>query len=360
MSLAQRLQQQINRDGPISVANYMTLCLLDPKDGYYPTRDPIGAGADFITAPEVSQIFGELIGVWVANGWAEMGQPETLHLAEPGPGKGTMMSDILRAARAAPELSAALQIHLIETSAALVAVQAKTLQAFAQPLRWADHLGDTGSGPLIVVANEFLDCLPVRQFVSRQGGWFERFVACNEPDQFQYVLGQTPVAKQDLAAIPPNLRKAADNSLVEIRPAVQGLLDVLSERSQNDPVLALFIDYGPAISEPGDTLQAVSAHQKVDPLQKQGHVDLTSRVDFAETARAAKARGLAVAGPVTQAEWLQNMGLMQRAADLSTRHPDQRAKIARQVHRLSDPDEMGALFKCMAIYSDTLPKPAGF
>ena len=344
----------------MSVARYMTICLLDPKDGYYPTRDPIGAGADFITAPEVSQMFGELIGMWLVHNWHVMGEPALVNLAEAGPGKGSMMSDILRASRIAPKFSNALQVHLLEASAALVAVQAKVLGGFAQPIRWTDDLADTGSGPLFLVANEYVDCMPIRQFVRTASNWHERLVAFDEGGDLQFVLDPVPLAAKDIELIAPNLQQAPPDSLVEVRPSLAGLFDPLARRAQTDPVLALFVDYGPAKSEAGDSFQAVSRHKKVNPLNRPGEVDLTAQVDFSELARAAKMSGLQVSRPVSQGQWLHQMGLMDRAGILAGSSPKARQQIARQVHRLSDASEMGELFKFMAVWSPGLSAPAGF
>jgi len=360
MSLTSRLQRQIHQDGPMSVARYMTICLLDPSHGYYPTRDPIGAGADFITAPEVSQMFGELIGVWLAANWQKMDQPKTINLVEAGPGKGSMMSDILRASAAVPEFSQALHIHLIEASAALVAVQAKTLGSFTQPISWTDHLSDTGSGPLMLVANEYVDCLPVRQFIRKPDHWHERLIGLDEAGEFQFILDPSPLAAKDIELIAPELRNAAQDTLVEVRPSLAALFDPLAKRAETDPVMALFIDYGPAISETGDSFQAISKHKKVNPLRLSGEVDLTARVDFAELGRAARTAGFEVSAPITQGQWLQKMGLLERAAVLAAKSSQTRNKIARQVHRLSDAREMGELFKFLAVWSPGLSKPAGF
>ncbi|MCF6293406.1 MAG: SAM-dependent methyltransferase [Robiginitomaculum sp.] len=360
VNLSRRLLRQISQDGPISVAHYMTLCLLDPRHGYYPTRDPIGAGADFITAPEISQIFGELVGIWLANCWQAMANPKTTQLVELGPGKGTMMSDILRTARSVPEFSKSIQVHLLEASAALVAVQAKTLGSFAQTINWTDDLNDTGSGPLLLVANEYLDCLPVRQFVRKNDFWFERLIGLSETNELQFTLSPTPLAQTEMKLIPPNLLQASDNTLVEIRSGLSGFFDPLAERAKTDPVIALFIDYGPASSQAGDSFQAVSKHQKVDPLKRAGEVDLTAQVDFTELKRMAEQAGLLTSNIVTQGSWLQQMGLLERAAALSSGKLGARAKIARQVHRLSDDNEMGELFKVMAVYSKGISMPVGF
>ncbi|VAV90011.1 SAM-dependent methyltransferase, MidA [hydrothermal vent metagenome] len=360
MALIERLQRQIHQAGPLSVAHFMTLCLLDPVDGYYPTKDPIGAGADFITAPEVSQMFGELIGIWLIHVWEQLGKPQRLNLVEFGPGKGTMMSDVLRTARSVPAFSSALNVHLIEASAALVAVQAQTLGPFEQPMNWCDHLRETADGPLVVLANEYLDCLPVRQFVRQKDTWFERLVDCTPAGELQYVLANAPLSPLDIEQIPAGLRAAEPDSLIELRPGMDELFAALKDRAKADPVIGLLIDYGPASSECGDTLQAVFCHKKVDPLLRPGQVDLTARVDFASVSELAKTHGFTVTGPLEQGKWLQQMGIMQRAAALMSNGQAKKSVIARQVHRLTDADEMGNLFKVLAISSDKTHKLAGF
>lgn len=360
MSLTNRLIRRIRETGPVPVAEYMTLCLLDPKDGYYPTRDPIGAGADFITAPEVSQMFGELIGVWVAQAWAAMGEPEIFNIAEAGPGKGTMLADMLRVLAKAPGLGTAIRLHLIEASAALMAVQAQTLSTFPQAAHWCDSIAMTGQGPMVLLGNEFLDCLPVRQFVFHAGHWRERMVDMDEDGSFIFTLAQSPLPEADVQLWLPQVKSPQANMLVEARPGVHTLVQALADRAKSAPVVALFIDYGQAGFEPGDTLQAVSGHKKVDPLARPGEVDLTARVDFSELSRIAQTAGFSVSGPVSQAGFLDRMGLMQRASVLRTARPDQRSKIARQVHRLTDDQEMGELFKVIAICSPDLPTLPGF
>lgn len=360
MSLAERLATRIRETGPISVAEYMTLCLLDPVDGYYPTRDPIGAGADFITAPEVSQMFGEMIGIWVAQVWAAMGEPDTLNLAEAGPGKGTMMADTLRVLSKVRGLNTALELHLIEASAALMAVQAQTLAPYPQAAHWCDAIAKTGTGPLVLLGNEYLDCLPVRQFIFHRGRWHERMVGLDEAGAFIFSIAATPLPQTDVQLWLSHVGEPHEDMLVEVRPGVHTLVQELADRAEQVPMAALFIDYGPARFEPGDTLQAVSAHEKVSPLSRPGEVDMTARVDFSEISRLAKAQGLQVLGPVTQAGFLAQMGLMQRAAALTSARPDQRGKIARQLHRLTDAQEMGDLFKVIAVTSPGLSGLPGF
>jgi NADH dehydrogenase [ubiquinone] 1 alpha subcomplex assembly factor 7 len=271
-----------------------------------------------------------------------------------------MMSDILRTAHSIPEFCKSLQVHLIEASAALIAMQAKTLGGFPQTINWTDALNDTGSGPLLLVANEYLDCLPVRQFVRQKDFWFERLIALSDTDELQFTLSTTPLAETELKLIPPALRQAPDNTLAEIRNGLAGFFEPLAERAKTDPVMALFIDYGSAKSEAGDSFQAVSKHQKVDPLKRSGEVDLTAQVDFAELSRIANQAGLLTSNIITQGSWLQQMGLLERAAALSSGQTGTRAKIARQVHRLTDNSEMGELFKVMAVYSKGLSVPVGF
>jgi NADH dehydrogenase [ubiquinone] 1 alpha subcomplex assembly factor 7 len=359
--LLERLAARIASDGPISVAAYMADALYDARAGYYRVKDPIGAGADFVTAPEISQMFGELVGLWAVQSWLDLGAPAAFDLIELGPGRGTMLADALRAGRLKPEFLAAARVTLVEASPALQAVQARTLEAAPCPMAWMERL-PAGERPLIVLANEFLDCLPVRQFVKHDGVWRERVVGLDPaaPGRLAFQLAPGPLAARDLALVPPTLRDAPDDALVEVRPGVESLVDTLAARFATAPGRALFIDYGPAESEVGDTLQAIKAHQKVDALAFPGEADLTARVDFAELARLAQAAGLEVAGPVAQGAWLKALGIEHRAAALRQARPDQKSTIARQLHRLTDNAEMGGLFKALAISSPGLPAAAGF
>ncbi|PHS25843.1 MAG: SAM-dependent methyltransferase [Robiginitomaculum sp.] len=359
-TLSKRLAARIRAGGPISAGVYLNEALFDPCEGFYATKDPIGAGEDFITAPEVSQIFGELIGLWLAGCWQAMQRPSPVRLVEFGPGRGTMMKDILRAARAVPGFAKALDVNLIEASPALINVQAGMLGSAPCPVNWVHALKDVPSGPCLIVANEYLDCLPIRQFVRQNGAWFERMVDVDETGDFGFVISSAPASAPEIDMIPPDLRDSEDGALVEVRPAIALMMDELATRFTADPGAALFIDYGPAKSEPGDTLQAIAGHEKVDPLVAPGSADLTTRVDFAEIARAANTAGLSVAGPVSQGQWLKRLGLEYRAADLMRKNPNQKQKLARQVHRLMDEKQMGDLFKVMAVYAKDLPAPEGF
>lgn len=356
--IADRLRDRIRQTGPMSIAAFMTEALFDPRDGYYATKDPIGAGADFITAPEISQMFGELMGLWAAQSWMDMGKPGAFQLVELGPGRGTMMADALRAARTVPGFMDAAHVVLIEASAALKAVQAQTLGPTGAQIRWVDRLESVPPGPAIVLGNEFLDCLPVRQAIRRGDAWHERMIGLDADEAFVFVLG--PPLGADADFIPERLRDAPEDSLVELRPGDRQVVDALAARFAEAPGRALFIDYGPALSETGDTLQAVKAHKKVPPLEAPGTADLTARVDFESLAAAARAAGLAVSGPVTQGDFLIGLGLEARAAALCQAAPDKRALFARQVWRLTDAEQMGTLFKLVCLDADGLPAPPGF
>ncbi|PWE16871.1 SAM-dependent methyltransferase [Marinicauda salina] len=337
----------------------MAEALFDPVAGFYATKDPLGAGADFITAPEISQMFGELVGLWAVESWRAMGAPNPVRLVELGPGKATMMHDALRAGRLAPDFLHAARVTLVEASPALKMVQARTLADSPVPVDWAGALEDVPAGPSIVLANEFLDCLPIRQAVKHEGRWRERCVGIDPEDEtgFAFMLGAALGADETL--IPAALRGAPDGTLVELRPGDAQIVETLAGRFRTDPGRALFIDYGAAESEAGDTLQAIRAHEKVDPLDAPGTADLTAWVDFARLAETARAAGLAVHGPAGQGDFLAGLGIEARAAALAQTRPDRKATIARQLHRLTDPAEMGALFKVMAISSPALPDPPG-
>ncbi len=358
--IADRLRERIAEGGPISVAAFMTQALFDPMEGFYATKDPIGAGADFITAPEISQMFGELIGLWTAQSWLDMGKPDPVQLVELGPGRGTMMADALRACRAVPGLLDAIQVTLIEASAALKAVQAKTLGPSGAQIRWVDRIEAVPPGPAIIIGNEFLDCLPLRQAIRRDGQWHERLIGLDDEDSREFVFVLGPPLGIDENLIPQRLRDAPENSLVELRPGDRQIVDALSSRFADHPGRALLIDYGPATSETGDTLQAVRTHRKVPPLEQPGTADLTARVDFESLIAAARERGLTAYGPVEQGSFLLGLGMESRAAALSQARPGQRSVIARQVWRLTDEQQMGQLFKLVCLDSAGLPPPPGF
>jgi len=359
-ALAARLRERIARDGPISVHNYMEACLTDRRAGYYATRQPIGAAGDFITAPEISQVYGELIGAWAASVWQGMGAPSSVVVAELGPGRGTLMRDALRVWRNVPAFLACVSVALVETSPVLETAQRETLSDFPAPLRWYAALEDVPSGPLILFANEFMDALPVRQTVRQGGVWRERTVLCAANGALTFGAG----ALVEPDALPPWLRgtDASEGAIVEIRPDASKLIETLAARAEEASVAALIADYGPAESGIGDTLQAVQRHRFADPLAAPGEADLTAHVDFAALKEMARAAGLAAFGPMPQGAFLLKLGLASRCDRLlRDATPEQRRAILSGAARLADPRQMGALFKMLALQSggSTPPPPFG-
>ncbi|MCH8491348.1 MAG: SAM-dependent methyltransferase [Oceanicaulis sp.] len=360
-ALAARLRDRIATDGPLPVSAFMMQALFDPMFGFYATKDPLGAHNDFITAPEISQMFGELIGLWAVECWSQMGEPDPVQLIELGPGTGRMMSDVARVLRAAPGLVAAAEVTLVEASPALKMVQGRTLAGAPVPIRWAPRLDSVRPGPTLLLANEFLDCLPVRQAIRHEGVWRERCVAMHpdEGERFAFVLGPA-LSAPDLALIPAPLHDLPDGSLVELRPADAAVVEAVAERLNDHPGYALFIDYGAVEPDHGDTLQAIRKHEKVDPLDAPGTADLTAWVAFDALARAGLDAGLQVFGPVEQGQFLKGLGLDVRAALLAkAQDREGRARLERQAARLSAPEEMGALFKVIAFASPGLAPPPG-
>ena len=355
--LAELLARQIRAAGPLTIAEFMTEALQHPRLGYYATRDPLGAAGDFVTAPEVSQVFGELIGLWCADVWTHMGRPDPVLLVELGPGRGTLMADALRALAVAPDFRRALRLHLVETSPALRALQAKTL-AVAEPV-WHESLDQVPDGPLLLVANEFLDALPIRQFERRGGAWHERRVGLAE-DGVTLAFMLAPSSSPHSVLIPP-LTGGADGSVAEVRPGAIRLATEVARRLAADGGAALFIDYGHVDSARGDTLQAVRRHRYHPVLEAPGSADLTAHVDFRAFADAAGAAGARICGPVTQRAFLRSLGIELRARQLLAKaSPETAATIESGVHRLIDAGEMGTLFKVLALTHADLPTPAGF
>lgn len=356
--LAARIARHIRAAGPLSLAAYMAMALHDRQDGYYARRNPIGGAGDFVTAPEISQVFGELIGLWCAALWEAMGRPERVVLAELGPGRGTLMSDLLRAAAALPPFRRALDPVLVEASPVLRRLQEERL-AQARP-RWLARVEDLPEGPLLLVANEFFDALPIRQFVRGRGGWAERLVGLDAAENLAFVEGP-----EDPAAgffVPEPLRRcAAPGTLVEICPGGLALAAMIGKRLAHAPGAALIVDYGTFPGAPGPTLRAVRAHRPVPVLADPGTADLSAHVDFAALSEAARAAGAAVRGPVPQGRFLTALGAEARLAALSARAaPQQRHDLANGLRRLLDPCEMGTLFKALAFTSPDLPSPPGF
>ena len=355
--LGERLVRRIRTEGPISVAAFMAAALHDPVGGYYARQNPLGREGDFVTAPEISQIFGELIGVWCADLWQRMGSPDPVELVEFGPGRGTLLADLLRAAATVPAFRRALRLSLVETSPVLRAVQQERLAA-AEP-RFLCDAAELPDGPLIIIANEFFDALPVRQLVRGEADWAEILVAADAGGGLAFAAGrESPVLS---ALVPPLLRGSPPGTIFEIGPAAAALAASLGERLTRWPGAALLIDYGYFPSAAGATLAALRRHRPVAILDEPGTADLSAHVDFAAIAAAAKAGSAAVHGPVAQGEWLRALGAEARLAALMARAaPAQRAVLEGGVRRLIDPAQMGTLFKVMALTSRGLPVPAGF
>jgi len=340
----------IAAEGPLPLSRFMALCLSHPRYGYYMTRDPLGEAGDFVTAPEVHQIFGDLIGAWAAATWAAMGSPARVLLVECGPGRGTLMADILRAARSITGFRAAIEVHLVETSPVLRAIQARTLGA-ATP-RWHEGIDSLPDGPVILVANEFLDALPIRQWVATPEGWRERVVGVID-GKLTFGVARDP--------LPPSLQPKAPplpGMVMEWCPALAPFIAALGQRK--GPLAALFIDYGQDGDGTGDTLQAVAKHAPTDPLSRPGEVDLTAHVSFSNLREAAHEAGLAASELLTQRDLLFRLGIVARAETLARTDPRGLPNLTAAVERLIDPAPtgMGALFKAMTVASPTLTVPA--
>lgn len=349
-ALAAELTALIATEGPLPVDRFMALALGHPRHGYYMTRDPLGAAGDFVTAPEISQVFGELIGVWAAAAWEALGRPERVNLVELGPGRGTLMADMLRATQVLPAFRAALSVHLVETSPVLTARQQETLASAGVSCAWHRDLAAVPAGPTLLVANEFLDALPIRQFVMTTQGWRERVVGL-VAGALAFGLARDPVPPE---VIPAALREAPAGAVTEICPAFRPLAAALAGRQA--PLAALFVDYGHTRSAHGETLQAVQGHRFADPLTAPGEADLTAHVDFEAFAAAATEAGLAAGAPVTQRALLFALGLRERAERLAQARPGAFETIRAGVERLIDPDPagMGSLFKAITVASSPL------
>jgi NADH dehydrogenase [ubiquinone] 1 alpha subcomplex assembly factor 7 len=344
-SLSKIFARLIDRFGPISLLHYMG----EANARYYAARDPFGPAGDFVTAPEISQMFGELIGLWFADIWQRAGRPEPVRYVELGPGRGTLARDALRAART---VGLTPQVHFVEASPTLRALQRQA----APQAQWHDDLaGVPTDAPLLLVANEFLDALPVRQLVCTEAGWRERMVG-HKAGRFFPVIGDRPMA----AAVPETLREAACGTIVETCPGAAAVVGEAATRLAAQGGAALFIDYGHDEFRTGSTLQAVRAHRKVDPFADPGEADLTALVDFATMAEIAQAKGARWLGTVEQGACLRALGIDARAQALAKAAPDQAAIIAAAHERLIAPEQMGALFKVMGLAAPDWPEGAGF
>jgi NADH dehydrogenase [ubiquinone] 1 alpha subcomplex assembly factor 7 len=357
--LETEIRRLIAAAGPMPLAEYMRLCLTHPRYGYYINRDPLGAGGDFITSPEISQMFGELIGLWMASVWRQMGAPENVRVIELGPGRGTLMHDALRAAKVMPGFHEALVLHLVEISPALQAVQQRRLEGLDVPILWHNALEDVPRGPSILVANEFIDALPVHQAVKQADGWHERVIDIGADGRLCIGAAREPLPHFE-AAMPRALRRASEGAIYEWR--ADGIALELGRRMRDEGA-ALIIDYGHAHFGLGDTLQAVAGHSFTDPLRAPGKADLTAHVDFEALAQCAESMGACIHGPIRQRDLFLRLGIEQRAATLKANAPREKAAdIESALSRLiaGGARGMGELFKAMAIAAPRLGALPGF
>ena len=366
--LAVKLKDRIRRTGPLTVAAYMQACLQDPEFGYYVKQQAIGREADFITAPEISQVFGELIGLWSAVVWHQMGKPSRVNLVELGPGRGTLMRDAVRAAHKVAGFADALHIHLVELSEPLRKRQEKTLAGCAVPVSFhADAVGllsrrdPLGDAPVILIGNEFLDTFGVDQFQFCDGDWRARKVGLDRHGVLDFVAAAASGGRPGSLPATANPR---EGDIFEVAVASsQFATAIASTLSQSQPFAALFIDYGHERSGFGDTVQAVEGHRSVSPFFAPGETDVTVQVDFAQFAAACRTSGaerLAVDGPVSQGEFLGRLGIVERASRLMSANPAKGAEIELGVARLISPQGMGSRFKAIGIRSAALPPLPGF
>jgi len=357
--LEREIRRLIALAGPMPIADYMRLCLTHPQHGYYLTRAAIGADGDFVTAPEISQMFGELIGIWMIMAWRQMGAPENVRVVELGPGRATMIIDALRAAKVVKDFYAAVVLHLVEISPKLREFQERRLHGLDVPMFWHATLGEVPPGPIIIVANEFVDALPIHQAIRHADGWHERGVEIAASGAL--VVGAAPEALPNFdATLPRELRQSPEGSIYEWRSDTVGF-DV-GKRVLKDGV-ALFVDYGHARQGLGETLQAVAGHAFADPLSAPGETDLTAHVDFASLALSAEIVGARSHGPVSQRDFLRRLGIDKRASALKTHaSPEQAADVDRALGRLTGtaPREMGELFKVLGISDPRITTLVGF
>jgi NADH dehydrogenase [ubiquinone] 1 alpha subcomplex assembly factor 7 len=357
--LHSEIKKLIKSSGPMPVWRYMELCLMHPKHGYYVSRDPLGREGDFTTAPEVSQMFGELLGLWAASVWKAIDSPPVLRLIELGPGRGTMMADVLRALRVLPPLYQSLSIHLVEINPVLRDKQASTLSG-VRNIAWHDTIDEIPEGPAVILANEYFDVLPIHQVVRRENGWHERVVDIDEDGELIFGSAAEPIPRFDVL-LPPLVRAAPVGAVFEWRPDAE--IMKIATRVRDQDGAALIIDYGHMRSDAGDTFQAIARHSFTDPLKAPGQADVTAHVDFQALARGAEDLGARVHGPVTQGEFLKRIGIETRAVTLMAKAtPEVSEDISGALKRLTDSGRggMGSMFKVLAISEPQLILLAGF
>jgi NADH dehydrogenase [ubiquinone] 1 alpha subcomplex assembly factor 7 len=354
--LARQIKNRIRRDGPMTIDSYMSACLWDADYGYYRRQRIFGASGDFITAADISQVFGELLGVWAGVVWqGVLGAPNPVTIVEYGPGRGTMMRDILRASRIIPGFSNVARVHLVEASDALVAMQTETLADFRSLLSWGREL-DEINPPAIIFANEFLDSWPVAQWIKTPAGWHIRGVVIDADDNLQFapINGECP--HEAFEALRPN---APPGTVIESQRLDQ-LAAALKALADRGPIAVLMIDYGHTVPAAGDTLQAVREHKHESPLASPGEADLTVHVNFYDLASTLHRAGLALDGPVTQAEFLGSLGIIERASRLMAANPARATEIETGAARLLAANGMGSRFKVLAARALGLPSLPGF
>lgn len=352
--LIDHLKSLISEIGAIDVAQYMEECLGNPDHGYYILNEPFGVAGDFITSPEISQMFGELLGLWAVHQWHAMDKPAHFHLVELGPGRGTLMADALRAASGLPEFMDGLNLHLVETSPKMRTAQQRALAGYKP--QWHSDFDTVPDGPIIVIANEFFDALPIHQFEFTEHGWLERRITTVE-GRLNFALW--PPQFSITAATAHFHPKPGD--VFEVSPVSQGIVAKIAKHCESQLGCAVFIDYGHGRSGLGDTLQAVKSHAYVDVLATPGDADLTAHVDFQSLSKSAANFDVAVYGTVSQGDFLSALGIRERTDALKARAtPAQLKMLVSGRDRLINEDQMGALFKVMAITNPKLPVPSGF
>ncbi len=357
--LQSEIKRLIKTSGPMPVWRYMELCLTHPEFGYYVSRDPLGREGDFTTAPEVSQMFGELLGLWAASVWKAIGSPPLLRLIELGPGRGTMMADAMRALRVLPPLYQALSIHLVEINQVLREKQ-KSMLSGARDVAWHDSIDDIPDGPAVIFANEYFDVLPIHQMVRRGTGWHERTVDIDASGKLVFGWADEPTPRFEVL-LPPLVRAAPPGAVFEWRPDAE--IMKIASRVRDQDGAALIIDYGHVRSDAGDTFQAIARHSFTDPLKNPGQADVTAHVDFEALSRAAEDIGARVHGPVTQGEFLRRLGIETRAETLMGKaSPEVSEDISSAMKRLVGGGRggMGSMFKVLAVSEPHLASLAGF
>jgi SAM-dependent MidA family methyltransferase len=357
--LQSEIKKLIKSSGPMPVWRYMELCLMHPRHGYYLSRDPLGREGDFTTAPEVSQMFGELLGLWAASVWKAIGSPPLLRLIELGPGRGTMMADALRALRVLPPLYQALSIHLVDINPVLREKQ-KTALSGVRNIDWHDTIDDVPDGPSVILANEYFDVLPIHQAVKRETGWHERTVEIDGNGRLEFGAAVEPIPRFEVL-LPPLVRAAPVGAVFEWRPDAE--IMKIASRVRDQDGAALIIDYGHLRSDAGDTFQAIARHSFTDPLKNPGQADVTAHVDFQALVRAAEDLGARVHGPVPQGEFLKRLGIETRAVTLMAKASHEASEdIAGALQRLTGGGRggMGSMFKVLAVSEPNLTSLAGF